>query len=106
MHVYSAYVRVASMQAMVEPHNLTVEVSTSVILSCMVDGFQMDNVSYVWDVSETAGGMEASQLHNSTSSRLPLNNVTASKAYRCIATNSSGKIAISPFSYISVAGKL
>ena len=93
------------MQAMVEPHNLTVEVTTSVILSCMVDGFQMDNVSYAWEVSETAGGMEASQLHDSTSSRLLLNNMTTSSAYRCIATNSSGKIAISPFSYITVVGK-
>ena len=95
------------MQAMVEPHNLTVEVTTSVSLSCVVNGFQMDNVSYVWEVSETGRGAEASwQQHSATSSNLLLSNVTNSAAYRCIATNSSGTIAISAITYITVVGKL
>ena len=93
------------MQAVVEPQNLTVEVTTSVSLSCVVNGFQMDNVSYVWEVSETGGGEETSWQHNATSSQLLLNNVTNSAAYRCIATNSSGTIAISAISYITVVGK-
>ena len=97
---------IASMQAMVEPHNSTVEVTTSVSLSCVVNGFEMDNVSYIWEVSETGGGTEASWQRSATSSHLLLNNVTTSAAYRCIATNSSGTIAISAISYITVVGKL
>ena len=94
------------MQAMVEPHNLMVEVTTSVQLSCVVNGFEMHNVSYVWEVSETGGGAEASWQHIATSSHLLLNNVTNSAVYRCIVTNSSGTIAISAISYITVVGKL
>ena len=104
--IYSVLLFIVSMQAMVEPHNLMVEVTTSVSLSCVVNGFEMENVSYAWEVSQPGGGVEVSQVDNATSSHLLLNNMTASAAYRCIATNSSGTFARSAFSNITTVGKL
>lgn len=93
------------MKAVVDPHNVTVEITTSVNLSCMANGYEVDGVSYAWEVSQIREEAEASQLHSANSPRLLLNNVTASAAYRCVVTNRSGSIAISAFSYITVVGK-
>jgi len=94
------------LQATVEPHNLTVEVKTSASLLCMVNGFEVDNVSYSWEVTRTTGIMSStSRLHHVTTPHLLLNNVTTSAAYRCIVTNSNGNTAVSAFSYVTVVGE-
>lgn len=106
---YGVPLCVGYLKAMVEPHNVTVEITTSVNLSCIANGYDVDNVIYAWEVSQIRAGAEASlsQLHNATSPHLLLNNVTTPAAYRCIATNriNSGTMAVSEFSYITVVGK-
>lgn len=106
MLFYRVSLHVESLQATVEPHNLTVEITTSVSLSCVVDGFRVSNLSYLWEVTQIREGAEASQLHNATSLHLLLQNVTTSTACRCIVTNSIGTTAVSAFSYITVVGEL
>ena len=94
------------LRARVEPQNLTLEVTTSASLSCIVDGFELENVSYMWRVTQIKDGEELMyQLQNATTPLLLLNNITASVAYQCIATNGSGVVATSAFSYITVVGK-
>lgn len=90
------------MQAAVEPHNATVEVTTSITLLCLANGFEVDSVSYAWEVSQVGGGVRPL---NVTSSHLLLNNVTTSAAYRCTVTKSNGTMAVSEFSYVTVVGK-
>lgn len=94
-----------SLRAVVEPHNLTVEATTSVNLSCIASGYEVDSLRYAWEVIQIREEIEPSRLHNATSSHLLLNNITTSAAYRCVVTSDIGTTAISEFSYITVLGK-
>lgn len=85
---------------------MTVEVTTSANLSCIVNGFEVDGVSYRWEVTQAKGVMgSASRLRHVTTPHLLLTNVTTSVAYRCIVTDSIGNTAVSEFSYITVVGE-
>ena len=91
---------------MVEPHNSTVEITTSVNLSCIASGYEVDSLRYAWEVIQIREEVEPSRIHDATSSHLLLNNITTSAAYRCVVTSSDiGTTAISAFSYITVVGK-
>ena len=90
---------------MVEPHNVTVEITTSVDLSCTASGYGMNGVRYTWEVIQIREGVEPSKLHNVTSSHLSLMNVTTSAGYRCVVTTDIGTTASSAYSYITVVGQ-
>ena len=104
--LYTSSLCVEFIEATVEPHNLTVEVTMSVKLSCIVNGFMVDNMNYSWEVTQVGERAEVTQLSNTTSSHLLLQNVSTSTGYRCVITNSSGTITASPFSYVTIVGKL
>ena len=92
------------LQATVEPHTQTVEVTTSTSFSCTVDGFAVENITYAWEITETEG--IPYHLSDATSASLVLHNVTKSSIYRCIVTSISGSVATSTYGILSVTGKL
>ena len=92
------------LQATVEPHTQTVEVTTSASFSCTADGFAVEDISYAWEITETEG--IPSRINAATSATLVLHNVTKSSMYRCIVTSVSGSTATSTDAVLSVTGRL
>ena len=59
--LYVCTVAIGSLRVVVELHDLTVEITTSVDLSCIVSDYQEDGVKYTWEVIQIRVCIEPSQ---------------------------------------------
>ena len=55
------YVAIGSLRVVVELHDFTVEITTSVDLSCIAGDYQEDGVKYTWEVIQIRVCIEPSQ---------------------------------------------